>query len=210
MNENAEPRLAPPGAGLPRLELLIGRVLFAVRLRRGSRESFNAQFQKEREAIRALANSCDAGSAARRVLIQRVRGMEDSSRNWSVWMTLDHLRIVNGGITRTIGSLVKGVVPARQASTAAVKPGPDVTAAVVAEYEASCDALLAQVAAAPDLKTPARFAHPWFGPLDAFGWHAMAAGHMGIHRVQIERILQGLGVAGDSAIIPAGQNYPTR
>jgi hypothetical protein len=192
MNANDEPRLAPPGAGLPKMELLIGRWLFARRLRRGTRESFNAHFQQEREAIRALVRSCDADAAARRVLIKRPRGMEDSSRNWSVWMTLDHLRIVNGGITRTIGSLTKGVVPSGKASTAAVKPGPEVTAVVVAEYEASCDALLAQVAAAPDLKTAGRFAHPWFGSLDAFGWHAMAAGHMGIHRVQIERIIQGL------------------
>jgi hypothetical protein len=29
------------------------------------------------------------------VLIARPRGLEDSSRYWSVWMTLDHLRIVH-------------------------------------------------------------------------------------------------------------------
>jgi hypothetical protein len=210
MSENVEPKLAPPGAGLPKIELLIGRWLFARRLRRGTRESFSADFQQERETIRALVRSCDAGSASRRILIKRPRGMEDSSRNWSVWMTLDHLRIVNGGITRTIGALAKGVVPPGKASTAAVKPGPEVTAAVVAEYEASCDALLAQVAAAPDLKTKVRFAHPWFGPLDAFGWHAMAASHMGIHRVQIERIVAGLAPVRDASIVPAKQSQPTR
>jgi hypothetical protein len=210
INENAEPKLAPPGAGLPKIELLIARFLFARRLRRGTRESFNADFQQEREVIRALVRSCDAGSASRRVLIKRPRGMEDSSRNWSVWMTLDHLRIVNGGITRTIGSLAKGIVPPGKASTAAVKPSPEVTAAVVAAYEASCDALLAQVAAAPDLKTAGRFSHPWFGPLDACGWHAMAASHMGVHRVQIERIIAGLVPARDPSIVPAKQNQPTR
>ena len=36
------------------------------------------------------------------------------------------------------------------------------------------DNLLATIAAIPNLKTTARFAHPWFGPLDASGWHAMA------------------------------------
>jgi hypothetical protein len=188
-----EPRLAAPGAGLPRIELFIGRWLFARRLHRGTRESFAADFEAERAAIAALVKSCNPESAAKRVLIPRVRGMEDSSRNWSVWMTLDHLRIVNVGITRTIGALLKGVVPPGKASTAAVKPGPNVTGAVVAEYEASCDALLAQAAAASDLRTSARFAHPWFGPLNAFGWLAMAGNHMGIHRVQIERILNGLG-----------------
>ena len=39
------------------------------------------------------------------------------------------------------------------------------------------------------VRTKLRHAHPWFGPLDAAGWHAMAAMHMGIHRKQIERIL---------------------
>ena len=210
MNENAGPKLAPPGAGLPKIELLIGRFIFARSLRRGTRESFTARFQQERETIRALVRSCDADAASRRVLVKRPRGMEDSSRNWSVWMTLDHLRIVNGGITRTIGALAKGVVPPGKASTAAVKPSSEVTAAVVPEYEASCDALLAQVAAAPDLKTTVRHAHPWFGPLDAFGWHAMAASHMGIHRVQIERIVEGLAPARNPSIVPAKQGQPTR
>jgi hypothetical protein len=52
--------------------------------------------------------------------------------------------------------------------------------------------VLASVTASPNLKTKTRFSHPWFGPLDASGWHAMAGSHMAIHRKQIERILQGL------------------
>ena len=30
------------------------------------------------------------------------------------------------------------------------------------------------------------------GPLDAAGWHALSATHLGIHRAQIERIWDGL------------------
>ena len=77
-------------------------------------------------------------------------------------------------------------------NTANVKPSPDVKASVIAEYEQTCDALLAAVAAAPDLKTTLRFAHPWFGPLNAAGWHALASGHMGIHREQLARIVKAL------------------
>jgi len=192
MNEAAEPKLAPPGAGLPKVELFIARALFAFTRMRGNRDSFNARFQRERDIIRALIRSCDAESGARRVLIARVPGLEDSSRYWSVWMTLDHLRIIHNGLIRTINALAKGIVPPGKASTAAVKPSHDVTIAVVAEYEKSCDDLLAIVAAIPDLKTKARFAHPWFGSLDAAGWHAMAGTHLAIHRKQIERILNGL------------------
>jgi hypothetical protein len=192
VNSNLEPKLAPPGAGLPPLELLLGRLFFAWRQLTGNRETFNARFQHEREMIRRLTRSCDTDSAARRVLIRRPPGLEDSSRYWSVWMTLDHLRIVHQSLSQVIGQLGRGVQPPGAASTAAVKPSPQVTGAVVAEYEQSCDTLLETVAAVDDLKTPVRYTHPWFGPLDAASWHALAAGHMSIHRVQIERILKGL------------------
>ncbi len=192
MNETAEPKLAPPGAGLPKVELFIARALFTFTRLRGNRDTFNAHFQRERREIATLVRSCDAKSAARRVLIARLPGMEDSSRNWSVWMTLDHLRIIHHGLARTIGLLARGTVPPGRASTAAVKPSPDVTAEVVGAYEKSCGELMATVAAIPNLKTAARFAHPWFGPLDAAGWHAMAGTHLAIHRKQIERILDGL------------------
>lgn len=107
-------------------------------------------------------------------------------------MTLDHLRIIHLSFARIIDDLTRGTVPARAASTAAVKPSPEATAEVITPYEASCDVFLASVAAAPDLKTSARYTHPWFGPLDAAGWHALAGTHLKIHRVQIERILAGL------------------
>ena len=107
-------------------------------------------------------------------------------------MTLDHLRIVNHELVRVIGALTKGILPDGEASTAAVKPATELSAAVVAAYEESCDALIATVAASPKLDTAVRFAHPWFGPMTASSWHALAGAHMGIHRVQIERILAGL------------------
>ena len=191
MNANAEPSLAPPGAGLPFPELLIARLLTGLRRWMGDRKAFTAKFQAEREKVRALVDRCDAQTGARRVLIQRVRGLEDSSRYWSVWMTLDHLRIVHGSIGQVIAALAKGVVPPRKASTAAVKPSPAADGSVREAYEASCEAVLAAAAAVPDLRTAARYAHPWFGPLDAAGWYAMAGGHLGIHRVQIERIIAG-------------------
>jgi hypothetical protein len=107
-------------------------------------------------------------------------------------MTLDHLRIVNGVFVRFIGALARGIIPDGQASTAVVKPSTKANSDVFAAYEESCDALLAIVAASPNLHTAVRFAHPWFGPLDAAGWHALAGIHMSIHRKQIVRILAGL------------------
>lgn len=187
-DETVIPKLQPPGAGLPKPELFIARCLFALNRWTGSRAAFDARFRREREIVRALVERCDADSGARRVLIRRPPGLEDSSRYWSVWMTLDHLRIVQSEFARVIGDLTRGIMPAGKASTAAVKPDPLADATVIRPYENSCNELLAVAAAAPDLKTRLRFGHPWFGPLDAAGWHALGSGHLAIHRVQIERI----------------------
>lgn len=192
MNSPNAPTLAAPGAGLPTPELWIARALFALKRRFGSREAFTARFEQERAAIRQLLATCDAARRGEPVLIPRLRGLEDSSRFWSVWMTLEHLRITNTVFAMVITSLAKGQVPQKKASTADVKPRSDLTADAEAAYEASCDELLTTVAAISDLKTAAKYAHPWFGPLDAAGWHALTATHMGIHRVQITRIMAGL------------------
>ena len=192
MSTNSEPKLAAPGAGLPAIEHFIARVLFRLRRMTGNRETFTAKFQQERAAIRALVDSCDVARRGQRVLIDRQRGMEDSSRHWSVWMTLDHLRITNEAFARIITDLTQGRIPAGRASTADVKPSATVTAVVEAAYEQSCDAVLAALAGTGNLKTALRFSHPWFGPLDAFGWHALAGAHMGIHRGQIASIIAGL------------------
>ncbi|MBL8885662.1 MAG: DinB family protein [Phycisphaerales bacterium] len=183
------PQLAPPGAGIPTIERLIGGAIFKFNRWRGTRERFAAQFQRERDAIAALYRNSDHRILKERVLIPRLRGLEDSSRFWSVWMTLDHLRIVNTQITQVIDSLTQGIIPEGRASTAAVKPSPDAGPEVPDAYEKSCDRFLAFTASCPDLRTPVSYPHPWFGPLDGAGWHAMAAMHMAIHKAQIARIL---------------------
>jgi uncharacterized damage-inducible protein DinB len=177
---------------LPGPELWSARVLFGLRRRFGTREAFTARFEQERAAIRELLATCDPARRGEQVLIPRLRGLEDSSRFWSVWMTLEHLRITNSIFAMIITSLAQAKVPQKQASTADVKPRSDVTAEVEAAFEASCDQLLAAVAAVPELKTAARYPHPWFGPLDAAGWHALTATHMGIHRQQIAKITAAL------------------
>lgn len=186
------PTLAPPGAGIPAIERIVGRAIVAIRRWGGSRERFSAEFARERASIEGLYSPLNNLTRGVRVLIPRLRGLEDSSRYWSVLMTLDHLRIVNTQIAGVIMSLVEGVVPPGKASTAAVKPDPDVGPGVIETYEASCDQFLDLIASCTNLDSPVRYAHPWFGPLNAAGWHAMAAMHMGIHRAQINSILKQL------------------
>lgn len=192
MSTIKSPILAAPGAGLPLPELLIARVLFFLRCRSGSPRSFVARFVKERRTIQQLLRGCDEEILGQRVLIKRPPGLEDSSRDWSILMTLDHLRIVHTEFIRVIDALVREKIPEGKASTAAVKPDPEVKGDVLVRYESSCEQLLAYVASVSHFKTRSKFAHPWFGPMDAHAWLALAGGHMSIHRVQIERILKGV------------------
>lgn len=186
-----EPLLAAPGAGLPFPENLIARLLLGIKRITGNPAAFTTHFIREREAIQRRICDLTEPTLSQRVLIRRPKGLEDSSRNWSVLMTLDHLRIVHHAFIGVIGTLAQEQVPEGEASTAAVKPDPTVGMDVIGEYENSCDALLATISTVKNFKTKARFPHPWFGPMDAHGWHALAGGHMRIHRVQIERILLG-------------------
>jgi hypothetical protein len=183
------PQLAAPGAGLPGIELQIARILFTLRAWTHDRQRVDALFGRERSLVAELVRSCPAGRLGERVLIPRPRGLEDSSRHWSVLMTLEHLRVVNLACASIIRELSEGRVPSGKASTAEVKPGPDVSESVMETYEASCDEVLAAVASAKDLDDAARFPHPWFGPMSARRWHVLAAVHLGLHRRQIEAIL---------------------
>ncbi|MBL9147368.1 MAG: DinB family protein [Phycisphaerae bacterium] len=188
MQVNAEPRLAPPGAGLPLPELLVARVLFRLRRARGTPASFTADITDERARIAAILDATAPDRLGVRVLIPRLRGLEDSSRHWSVWMTLDHLRRVHEGVAGVMRSLSNGIVPPGATSTADVKPSPAVDGSIRVPYERSCDTILAAIAEA-NPASAARYAHPWFGPLDVRGWHALVGMHLRIHRRQTETIL---------------------
>lgn len=181
-------KLQPPGAGLPALELFIARRLFSWRVRRGTRERFLQTFQEEQTAIQDLVASCPEELRGKPVLVPRLRGLEDSSRFWSVWMTLDHLRITNEVFAHVIRQLSEGWVPPRTASTAAVKPSPQAGLETEAAFAASCAAVPDTAGQVEELRTEVRYAHPWFGPLDGFGWLALSAMHMGIHRKQLHTI----------------------
>ncbi len=157
-----------------------------------SRARLTRLFRDELELILELVGNCDPVAGSKPVLIDRIRGIEDSSRHWSVYMTLDHLRIVNEAIAVAIESLANGIVPEGRVSTADMKPPANRDASVIEAFEQACALYLSTIDNVVNLKTSARYPHPWFGPLDGAGWHAMAAVHMRIHRKQIERIISGL------------------
>lgn len=190
ITDSPPPRLDAPGAGLPKIELIVSKIIFGLKRRRTSRAEATALFEDERDQIRRLVRSFDEETGCRRVLIKRLRCMEDSSRFWSPFMTLDHLRITNDAFSSVIPALAAGIVPPHKASTAAVKPSADSGAEAVDAFEKSCEKFLERTAKITDLHTATRYKHPWFGTLDAAGWHLVAGFHMSIHRRQLEEILR--------------------
>lgn len=186
--ERTPPSLQPPGKGLPKFELWIARLMVGWRARRTSRAQATTLFADERAQLVRLARLETADSGRERVLIKRLRGLEDSSRFYSVFMTLDHLRIVNEGTAQLIALLVRGETPARAVGTADVKPSPLADVSTVDAFERACDRFEQTVSAVDDLRTTVRSPHPWFGPLDAARWHFFTAFHMRLHRHQVEAI----------------------
>ncbi len=193
------PALQPPGAGLPWWELLAARyVMFPLARRKLDWARSGRLFQREGQKVLALFDALPADRRTERVLIPRLRGMEDSSRNWSAAMTVEHLNIVGNVFLGIIASLRAGHVPPGKASTADVKPRGEETAG---ETRAKFVQLLADSAAADGLPpmlpgAGPRYAHPWFGPMEAHRWHAINGLHQGIHRRQLEAIRDGLGAVG--------------
>lgn len=186
------PKLAAPGAGLPLLELLLLRYVLVPRESRRSTWEGNARrFETESEKILALVGGLPEETLTRKVLIPRLRGLEDSSRHWSLAMTLEHLFIVGTAMKSAIVELTHGRVPERTVGSADVKPSRTSSGrAAVASFEAFTRAQIPAIeAGASDKASKARYPHPWFGPLTAHQWMWLMALHQGLHRKQLKEIL---------------------
>jgi hypothetical protein len=190
------PALQPPGAGLPWWELLAARYfIFPRACRRLSWEAAARLFQDEGAKILALWDALPVERLGERVLVRRLRGIEDSSRYWSTAMTVEHLVIVGRGIRATVRSLGRGEVPARVTRVEDVKPRGE---AAPGDVRAQFVRLLTEAKAEEETGQPIprgtgpRYAHPWFGPIDAYQWHCLLGIHQRLHRRQIEAIRDGL------------------
>jgi hypothetical protein len=179
------PKLDAPGKGLPKFELFMARILVGWKAMRTSRLEAEAIFECEKVEILKLLRQTDPTEGRQQVLVKRLRGLEDSSRFWSIYMTADHLKIVNDRMNEAIRYLLGGSAPSRVVGTADVKPASSVDERIVEEFEKSCLAVQETVRGAADLKTALTWPHPWFGELNAERWHFFAGFHMGLHRKQM-------------------------
>lgn len=189
--------LAPPGAGIPWHERIAARVGLGVGPRMVSSARITADFVAEGRRVLDLVRPVSEADARRQVLIDRLAAMEDSSRNWSLYMVLDHLIQVDTAIWVLVRRLAGGGVADMEVRIESVKPSLDAGPDRVDAFAALLDRYAATLGRLGDLRRRDAHAkkhrHPWFGPLTAAQWHLLAARHHRIHRRQVERILAGLG-----------------
>jgi hypothetical protein len=183
--------LGEPGAGLPVIELRLLRCAFNAGRRITPVSAIERTLAREKERILEIVSTQTADRLAEHTLIRRLPGLEDSSRYWSVFMTLSHLATVNRGITNAIELLSRGEVPPHPVRIAEVKPSVEAGTESVGAFAHSCEALieLGRTLGRRGLATAAHYEHPWFGRLDARGWYFLAGVHMRLHRAQIRLIL---------------------
>ena len=194
----SQQELQLPGAGLPGFENAILNFGFKFRCMMSSGRSALNHFKREHQTIFQIADDDESFDAFHPLLIPRVTGIEDSSRQWSVMMVLEHLCMVNRDMVKIIEALSEGIKPRGQIDVALYKPEEELDYTVLDrfrevcfDYEARLERLLEKRGR---LGAATKYAHPWFGPLTAHQWHCLAAVHMSIHRRQIQKIVAMLGV----------------
>lgn len=183
------------GTGLPAFEQFYLNLFFKIGCSVTSDQSALSGFEASSRDILEIVDSNDIGLLSQEILIPRLQGMQDSSRNWSVLMVLEHLAIVNKAIMETIRSLRSGSQPFGKIVLANFQPDENAGSEAIERFRETNRRYWSFAKSHQPLRTGLTHLHPWFGELDGHAWHCLAAAHQKIHRRQIYKILAMIGVA---------------
>ena len=183
------PELEAPGAGLPGVERRVISVFIFLLPKILSVSFVTRLFELERDLI--ICEVCANDDPTRQVLIPRLRGMEDSSRNWSAYMTLDQLNQVNSFFGPLIARLSRERTTEHEVKIEDVKPSPTSGPETFDAFQETCENFLKHISQKTITASKATHLHPWFGNLKARQLYFLAAIHMRVHRRQLEQIKMG-------------------
>lgn len=189
-DQKSVPELEAPGAGLPPVQAFLARYLFFPFFC-GVHPWDRAEllYKQESDLILDACVHLHPEDITRPILINHIFGIEDSSRYWSVSMTLEHLMVVGENIRDTIIALSRGEKIDRKVDVAAVKPEGKYGHEVIELFRTFVDEYVWEIQEKVEKRnSKATLEHPWFGELNAFRWVCLGALHQRIHRRQIERI----------------------
>ncbi|XPV69112.1 MAG: hypothetical protein ACNI25_00695 [Halarcobacter sp.] len=184
--------LGVAGAGLPQFErLFIKRVLVpSVRIVC----TWNiALFMIKREVkiIEELIENFDKDTLQKRVVIKRAFAIEDHSRDYSINMTLEHLRIAGTAVMAVIETLSNEKEFPKDITIEAVKPkdnGKD-EAKKFFDFMKTYEEYIKNHKKNYSKKTKK---HPWFVNFNNFDWACFMYMHTFIHRRQVQAIIKEL------------------
>lgn len=186
-----EPVLAAPGAGIPFPQKMVMRFFVKPFVAgRTSWETSETNFHKINKKILSAIEGLTSHQLTTRILVPPQRGLEDSSRYWSIKMVLEHLLIVSGQMMQLIPSLSQEIVPNEKVDIAKVKPKNELNLETTVEnFKRLISTDFDQLnKAVTNRSSTAKFYHPWFGDMNAQQWYWLLAMHHGLHLKQIREI----------------------
>lgn len=189
--QQSPPFLAPPGAGIPLVQRLALRYLVKpLKLRSMTFDEAERRWLEANAKLTKELGGIPRFDVTTRVLVPPQRGLEDSSRFWSIAMTARHLTIVGAGIEQLIVGLSEGRTDLPPADTAAVKPELERNqSAAIDEYLTFSRDFHTRVrSAVANKESAATHPHPWFGSMNLRQWYWLMSTHTQIHRKQIREI----------------------
>lgn len=190
-----KPKLQEPGAGLPWLEGKLLRFFMPKVAKKSTWEECQEKFLYQTKKIEEIIRSLTPERLNTPILIPRLKGLEDSSRFWSIAMTVDHLRITAPGMTHVILGLCQGTKPDREIRVKDVKPPektstPQPLADQFVMEMLSLNEKLLNPSINRESSTTGK--HPWFGEITAKQWNWVIGAHQSLHRQQMMEILRRL------------------
>jgi len=187
--------LEKPGAGIAWSHQRFNHLVLAPLIaNRASWAWSRRRLPRIHQAVRSAVSGLDEARCRQRVLVPRLLGIEDSSRYWSVAMTVRHLHIVSPVMAQVVIRLSRGEAIAERVDFAAVKPEVErnATDAIAAYFEFADGVLDELEAKVIDRDSKTMLPHPWFGPLTARGWYWLLATHTQVHLRQVRAIRRAL------------------
>jgi len=191
-DEAKKNRLEAPGAGIPWVERKLIHAALKVLTLMKDKDALADLFLTESDKMIILVEQFEDEDLTKRVLIDRLRGIEDSSRDWSAMMVLDHLNIVNKGLIGVITTLLNKEETGQnlpEIKIEDVKPSEDAGVEMIDAFALNNQEVLEKLVKIQSMKPSKTHHHPWFGEFSAKQWLCLMAVHMKLHRKQIEKIL---------------------
>lgn len=183
---------AKAGDGLPNIErLFIKNILVPFAKVFFNWDNSLKMFQSEVKKIENLIKNIPEEKLQQRVKIDRIFGIENHSRDYSINMTLQHLTIVGTALIMVIDTLSKEQVIEKEVRIEDVKPSEQTKEEsrkfflYVKKYESFIKSHDKKV-------STMKKKHPWFIEFNNKEWSTFAFIHTFVHRRQIEAIIKKL------------------